>query len=140
MFRLGKQVESGLMALKALHESGQEGLSISGICRKHHFSKNTLAKIMQGLQNGEILKSSQGSRGGYTLAKPLEAISFYDFLEALGEIKPLQCRRQEAPCQIQETCTISSPLLKWERSLENHLKSTSVQDLLYDAQLKEVAL
>jgi|GEM_PF-583697 len=129
MFRFGKQVESALLALKALSEQKTQGLPISEICSKHGLSKNTLSKIMQSLQAAKILDSSQGLKGGYKLQRDLDFISFYEVLDALGEIKKLKCSEGES-CNLVENCSISSPLQNWEREFEQHLKATSLNKLL----------
>jgi Rrf2 family protein len=129
MFRFGKQVESALLALKALGELKGEGLPISEICAKHGLSKNTLSKIMQNLQSANILDSSLGLKGGYKLQRHLKDISFYDVLDALGEIKKLKCSNNET-CDLVQNCSISSPLQTWEKQFEESLKSTSMETLL----------
>lgn len=132
MFRFGKQVESALLAVKALSTSFGSGLSISEICLQHGISKNTLSKIMQNLQSHGLVSSSQGLKGGYRLSRPLEKIDFYSFLEALGEIKKLTCNENE-DCGLFKNCSISSPLLKWEKKMEQELKSTSLKELLVES-------
>lgn len=129
MFRFGKQVESALLALKALSEHKESGLAISEISIKFGLSRNTLSKIMQSLQTSKILASSQGLKGGYKLQRGLELISFYEVLDALGEIKKLKCSDGDA-CNLVENCSISSPLKKWERDFEQSLKATSLAKLL----------
>ena len=91
--------------------------------------KNTLSKAMQSLQTHKIISSSQGLKGGYTLKKDLNEISFYDFLEALGEIKRLTCHEKEE-CTLFKNCTISSPLLKWEKKAEQYLRETNLAELI----------
>jgi len=129
MFRFGKQVESALLALKALSGLKGEGLAISEICLKHGLSKNTLSKVMQNLHAAKILESSQGLRGGYKLQRNLRLISFYEVLDALGEIKKLKCTNNET-CDLVQNCSISSPLQIWEKRFEENLKSTSLYELL----------
>ncbi len=131
MFRLGRQVESALLAIKALNEAFGEDVSISDICLKFGLSKNTLSKVMQSLSNSKLIESSRGIRGGYKLLQPLSKISFFQVLDSLGEIKNLSCRKNNS-CSLFKNCSISSPLIQWERSFENHLKSTFLNKLLYE--------
>ena len=44
-----------------------------------------LRKLMTGLAKSGLIVSEQGKFGGYRIARPLEAISFMDILEAGGE-------------------------------------------------------
>lgn len=131
MFRLGRQVESALLAIRAIDEMDGKETPISDICLKFGLSRNTLAKVMQSLSAQNIVESTQGTRGGYKLSSSLDKISFFQVLEALGEIKNLKCRHGES-CSLSGNCSISSPLIKWELNFENHLKSTFLSELLYD--------
>ncbi len=131
MFRLGRQVESALLAVKALNEASGKDVPISDICLNYGLSKNTLSKIMQSLSAHKLIESSQGTRGGYKLMQPLNETSFFELLDALGEIKNLKCREGDS-CSLSENCSISSPLIKWELNFENHLKNTFLDELLYE--------
>ncbi len=131
MFRLGRQVESALLAIKGIAEMNGKEIPISEICLKYGLSKNTLSKALQALASHNIVQSAQGTRGGYKLKIPLKEVSFFQVLEALGEIKRLKCRIGES-CSLSGNCSISSPLMKWELNFENHLKSTFLSELLYD--------
>ena len=128
MFKLGKQVETALIALKDLHEN-PEGVSVSSIAEKKSLSKNTLSKLLQNLMNKGFLLSAQGIRGGYKLVCPIEEISFYDLLIALNEIKPLTCTTKVG-CAFEKQCSIKSPLQCWENRFLNFLKETSIKDLV----------
>lgn len=132
MIRLGRQVESALIAIKALNEAFGSDVPISDICLKYGLSKNTLSKIMQSLSSSKLIESSQGIRGGYKITTPVEEMNFFDVLDSLGEIKNLKCRGDES-CTLSQNCSISSPLIKWELKFEEHLKNTPISELLYDS-------
>jgi Rrf2 family protein len=128
VFKLGKQVETALMALKELHEN-PKGVSISAIAEKNSLSKNTLSKLLQTLMSEGHLVSAQGVKGGYKLVKPLQNMSFYELLNSLDEIKPLMCST-DIGCALEENCQIQSPLKAWEFRFMDFLKETSVLDLI----------
>lgn len=128
MFKVGKQVETALLALQEL-DASTSGTSISSICEKHKLSKNTLSKVLQILLNSGHLRSAQGVKGGYSLKRPLSEISFFELLTELNEVKRLTCHFNDE-CELQDTCTIKSPLKEWESKFENFLKSTPVSDLV----------
>lgn len=138
MFRLGRQVESALLAVKALYEANGGDVPVSDICSKYGLSKNSLAKVMQSLSSHNLIESSQGTRGGYKLKEQIESLSFYQVLDALGEIRNLKCRDNNETCSLSENCSISSPLIKWEKSFEDHLKDTKVLSLIYETPTPEI--
>ncbi len=134
MLKLGKQIETSLIALKSL-EMNPKGLSISDIAMSHKLSKNSLSKILQNLVNQGILVSTQGLKGGYTLIKPTKEINFYDLLVALDELKPLTCLTK-AGCESEDHCSIKSPLKEWDKRFSKFLTETCVEDLIFSEEEK----
>jgi len=115
MFKVGKQVETALLALKEL-ELNSNTASITSIAEKYGLSKNTLSKILQTLIGSGHLMSVQGTKGGYRLQRPLAEISFFELLTELNEVKQLTCNSLNG-CEIQSTCTIQSPLKKMGKKI-----------------------
>jgi len=134
MLKLGKQVETALMALKDLSEN-PGGVSISFIAEKNSLSKNTLSKLMQTLMNKSFLVSAQGVKGGYKLLRPINEISFFDLLLALDEIKPLTCTT-DLGCVLEDQCSIKSPLRLWEKRFLDFLRETTIEDLTFEQAVK----
>jgi len=79
-----RTADYGLLALTYL--ALQEGRVCyrNEIARRFRISKAMLAKILQRLRRGGILRSHVGVRGGYSLARPAESISLAEVLAALG--------------------------------------------------------
>jgi Rrf2 family protein len=51
-----------------------------------------LEHLVQRLRRAGLVESTRGAHGGYTLARPPEAISMADVVKALeGEIAPIEC-------------------------------------------------
>lgn len=134
MLKLGKQIETSLIALKSL-EMNPEGLSISDIAINHKLSKNSLSKILQNLVNQGILTSTQGLKGGYKLIRPTKEINFYDLLMALDELKPLTCLTEKG-CDSEDHCSIKSPLKEWDKRFSKFLTETCVEDLIFSEEEK----
>ena len=70
-----------------------------------------LEHLVQRLRRAELVESRRGAQGGYSLARPAEAITMAEVVAALeGEIAPIECitadadgavvcaREGEAPC------------------------------------------
>jgi Rrf2 family protein len=83
--KLSFQEEYGLRCLLQVARQDQgESLTIPELARLEGISAPNVAKFMRILRQGGLVKSTRGQAGGYALARPAEAISVKEALEALG--------------------------------------------------------
>jgi Rrf2 family protein len=83
--KLSFQEEYGLRCLLQVARRDQgESLTIPQLARLEGISAPNVAKFMRILRQGGLVKSTRGQAGGYALARPAEAISVKEALEALG--------------------------------------------------------
>jgi Rrf2 family transcriptional regulator, iron-sulfur cluster assembly transcription factor len=64
----------------AAHTAVGKAISISHISKRHSLSHSYLELIFSQLKAARFIKSHRGPRGGYSLAKKVEDISFYDVM------------------------------------------------------------
>lgn len=70
----------------------------------------TVSKVLKILTQGGILKSHQGSKGGYSLAKPTDRITAAEIIEAIeGPVAITECSSAEG-CD--RNCAVSP---SWKR-------------------------
>lgn len=70
----------------------------------------TVSKVLKILTQGGILQSHQGSKGGYSLARPADQISAAEIIEAVeGPVAITDCSSAEG-CE--RNCVVSS---SWKR-------------------------
>lgn len=83
--KLSTQEEYGLRLLLQLAREGvAASLTIGELSRREGISSPNVAKIMRVLRRGGLVKSLRGQAGGYTIARPAEAISVGEALTILG--------------------------------------------------------
>lgn len=67
----------------------------------------TVSKVLKILTQGKILKSHQGSKGGYSLARPANQITAAEVVEAIeGPVALTECSSAEGcdrDCQVSES-------------------------------------
>mgnify|MGYP000921568562 CR=1 FL=1 len=73
----------GLAAMISLGLNQPNKLSSTIISEKLGLSKIYLEQVLTLLKKANLIVSEKGANGGYTLAKPLNAISSYDILYAI---------------------------------------------------------
>ena len=88
MLRLSKKTDYALMAMKHLAlqsaaSGGAGAASAREIAEHYDIPIELLAKILQRLARRGLLTSHQGTRGGYSLARPATVISVADVIQAV---------------------------------------------------------
>ena len=103
---------------------------VSEISRYQHIPETFLAKIFQRLSKAGLLRSSRGSKGGFSLGKPAGSITMREVIEAIdGPIALNRCLRREGECAEEELCPIYQVWSKAQQQLLEILDSTTLEDL-----------
>jgi Rrf2 family protein len=150
--KLSTQEEYGLRCLLQLGRRGDAGtITIPELSQFEGLSQANVAKLMRVLRRGGLVRSTRGQAGGYTLARPAEAISVGEVLAVLGgrffdpgfcdrhtglsdlcthlgdcSIRPVFRQLQEAIDQVLRGLTLKS-LLCTEREMSGFVPMSSVQ-------------
>lgn len=112
-------------------------IGIKDLAQLHHLSETYLSKIFTKLRKAGIVRSVQGVKGGYELAKKPEAISFWDIVEAIeGASYQFQCaeiRQHNALSSAEDAtytqdcpCLIKVVMTQAEDEMRNFLKQKSL--------------
>lgn len=104
MFKISSQSDYGLLFLSYL-SAEKDFVSLSYLVKKTKLPGRFLARIAAQLVKNKIIKSREGKKGGYKLAKRLDKITLYDFLRIFeGELKILKCFNQDYYCRYEKIC------------------------------------
>ena len=102
--KLSKRGEYALRAIIDLgvaQELGRPLLSISELSGKEQIPATFLEQILFQLRTAGYVTSARGKRGGYSLARPLDAVRFGEIIRLIdGPLAPIRCVSQMAyaPC------------------------------------------
>ena len=129
--QISRRVDYGLRAV--IYLSAQEPekcCSIAEIARQQGVPRKFLEKIIQDLIRCGLIKSKRGSLGGYTLARPGDAISFYDVIEAIeGPISVNACLDEALGCDQLPRCTMLGVWNEVQRGIIEVLGRTTIAGL-----------
>jgi Rrf2 family protein len=126
--RSGEYGLRGLLFLAQRHSEGY--ILVSQISKYQHIPESFLAKIFQRLSKAGLLRSSRGSKGGFSLGKPAGSITMREVIEAIdGPIALNRCLRWEGECDEEGLCPIHRVWSKAQGQLLKILDSTTVEDL-----------
>lgn len=140
--QLKNQVEWALHCCALLAGLPQDRyLPTRALAEFHGVPKEYLSKALQGLSSAGIVTSTLGPSGGYRLAKPVEAITFLDIVEAVeGDTRTFVCTeiRRNNPCRPAhcpsdaKPCTIARIMWQADRAWRDSLAAVRLSDLLKD--------
>jgi len=124
--------EYGLKGLLFLARQPSEKLVlVSEISKLQNIPETFLAKIFQRLSKAGVLRSSRGSKGGFSLGKPAASITMREVIEAIdGPIVLNRCLRREGECEEDEICPIYQVWSKAQQQLLEILDRTTMEDLV----------
>ena len=135
--KLSANEEYGVRCLVRLGYAGHagEGLTIPEISQAEGVSPAYAAKILRVLRKGGFVKAARGKEGGYTLARPAEAIVIGDVIDALGGrlFESNFCDShagQAAICTRSVDCSVRSLWRAVQVAVDQVLSKATLRDLL----------
>jgi Rrf2 family protein len=130
---LGNQVEWALHSMSILASLPTGVLaSAATLAELYELPKAYLQKSLQALSAAGLVETVPGQKGGYRLARPAEAITFLDVVEAVeGKQVSFRCAeiRRQGPCAApvrpgDRLCDIAAIMYEadeaWRASLRRH--------------------
>lgn len=134
MVRLSKKAEYGLIAIRHIAaKSHGDVVTAKEIAEEYGVPYELLSKVLQKLTRSGLIVSTQGMRGGYSLAKNPNDISVSMIINAIEGTSPAiaQCMT-EGPhsCDVFSVCTIKSPLSKVQANIENAFSSMTLAQIV----------
>ncbi|MCD6249051.1 MAG: Rrf2 family transcriptional regulator [candidate division Zixibacteria bacterium] len=129
--------EYGLRCLVALARLGpDEQASITEIAEMEGLSVAYTSKLLSILRKKGLVTAIRGRGGGFTIALPLNQISLYDVLVALGGplIDPHHCEKRSGQleqCVHLKSCSVQDVLGGLAGYIQEFLTDTSLQDIAF---------
>ena len=113
--------------------------TISFFAKDNRLSEGYAAKLFRELVRAGLVESHPGVKGGYTLTREPERISFLQVVEAVdGPLKVTRCLLSQSRCVRQDRCTIYCNLLDTNAKLREQLGKFHI-GMVRDEILTEVA-
>jgi Rrf2 family protein len=131
MLKLTKKADYGLIAMRHLAGSAHMGAcSAKDLAKLYSIPQEALAKILQRLKNAKLLRSQQGTNGGYVLARDARGISALEVILAIeGPLFITSCSTTRGECGQSVRCTVREPLRKLSRTIEDVLAKLTIWEL-----------
>ncbi len=130
--QITRQADYAMRAVLYLAELGPDHrASTSRIAEEKKIPPSFLAKIVSQLSVAGLLQTFRGARGGVSLARSPEEISFLEVVEAIdGPILLNECTIDESSCSFGETCMLRPVFCEAQAELVNRLDSMTFANAL----------
>ena len=128
MFKLSRKVEYALMAVTYFKKNNRL-ISVRDISNELHVPFDTVSKVLQILNNKNIVGAEKGINGGYFLKADLKQINLYDFCYII-EQKEFLRSCNDRPCELMSKCNIYSSINGLNHLVFQFFKQISILDIL----------
>ncbi len=135
--QITRQADYAVRAMVYLAQLGPDERAATGqIAQEKSIPPSFLAKIVSQLSVAGLLQTSRGARGGVSLAKPAEAISLLDVIEAIdGPIQLNDCVANNVSCTYDEDCPLKPVWCDAQKLLVDHLSKANFAQFAQTAAL-----
>jgi Rrf2 family iron-sulfur cluster assembly transcriptional regulator len=129
--RLNKAGEYAVRCVMHLAAKGNgKVISRREVARAMEIPEPFLAKIARQLTLAGILRVTQGSRGGYRLARDPEELTLLDVVEAMmGEIHLNECMCRPRSCKRSPTCPTHRVWKQANQQLRSTLRNATIAQI-----------
>ena len=105
--RLTHLADYAVVMMTAAARQPAQRWSAASLASETGVPQATAQKLMQLLARADLITGQRGAGGGYMLARPIEAISLADIIEAVeGPIAMTQCSDGSNDCALDANCRI----------------------------------
>ncbi|MFO1519151.1 MAG: Rrf2 family transcriptional regulator [bacterium] len=134
MIHFNRKTEYALLAMEHMIRKESQGTPLTNtreISETCHIPYPLLAKVLQKLAVKGLIKSVQGTKGGYVLAKRPTDISVAHIVEIFdGPFAVAECfNGEKITCPQWDGCLIKSPFYELNHKIYNLLAQTTIADL-----------
>jgi Rrf2 family protein len=127
IMQITRQADYAVRAMVYLAQKEPDHRAPTGtIAKEKRIPPSFLAKIVSQLSVAGLLQTSRGAHGGVMLAKPAEAISLLDVVEAIdGPILLNDCVGESKSCEYDEDCPLKPVWCDAQKLLLDHLSKAT---------------
>ena len=130
--QITRQADYAMRAVAYLANLGPDKrAATSQIAEEQQIPPSFLAKIVSQLSVAGLLQTSRGARGGVSLARTPDDISFLEVVEAIdGPILINECVVDHNACTFGDSCALRPVFCDAQADLVNRLEATSFETVI----------
>jgi FeS assembly SUF system regulator len=131
MIRVAKLTDYGIALMTRLAQEPAGSVTARDLAEALGLPLPTVSKLLKLLARQELLHSQRGAKGGYTLARPAEAITLAELVGALeGPLAVTECASDAGcTCEIETTCDVRDNWGWINRQVINALENVTLREM-----------
>jgi FeS assembly SUF system regulator len=130
MLRIAKLTDYATVLMVRLAREPTHCFSAGQLADELRMPLPTVAKLLKRLLQAQLLTSSRGAGGGYTLAHVPHAISVADVVSAIeGPVALTECARGQGSCALEQGCATRANWQLISRAVRVALEAVSLADM-----------
>lgn len=132
MLRISKIIDYGTLILTHMGNDPGRIFSASELAQTLGLGQPTVSKVLKLLNQSNIVVSTRGAHGGYSLARPASEISIAQIIDALDD-QPFgltECVATPGACAVESDCQVRSNWQQISDIVRRTLEDVSVADML----------
>lgn len=114
-------------------------VTLAGIAERQKISLSYLEQLFGKLRRNHLVASTRGPGGGYTLAKPLAAVSVADIISAVDEPLDATSCGGRGNCHDEHPCMTHNLWMSLNTRMHEYLNSVNLDDLVRQQGVKGCA-
>jgi len=130
LLRLSKLTDYGTVVLSQMAREPARLHAAAELATSVHLAAPTVSKLLKLFARAGIVSSHRGARGGYSLARPAEAITAVQIIDAIeGPVAITQCSMSHSRCGIEAVCGIGHNWQRISLAIRDSLKNVTLAQL-----------
>jgi FeS assembly SUF system regulator len=131
MLRVSRLTDYATVVMTCIAAHPADVLSTAQIAEEARLELPTVSKLLKMLGHAGLVESFRGVNGGYRLARPAEAISLADIVEAMeGPIGMTACSTAEGQCERHSQCGVSGSWRSVSGAIDGVLRAMTLAQML----------
>ena len=133
MLRVTRLTDYATVVLTVLAARPDAVLSASELAERAGLEVPTVSKLLKPLAQAGLVEGFRGAHGGYRLARPADAISLVEIVEAMeGPLAMTECSLDHGECGISGKCGVRGNWRRINDVVAAALRSVSLAQMLGD--------
>ncbi|SDK74701.1 RrF2 family transcriptional regulator [Natronincola ferrireducens] len=130
IIHISEMVSIALHSMVVIANANKELLNVKKIAQTTGASESHLSKVLQRLVKANFIRSVRGPKGGFTLSKPPNKITFLDIYEVMeGSLTTTQCPTNCEACSF-ESCIFGGVPEKLNQEFIEYLRNKKLSDFI----------
>lgn len=132
MLRISKLTDYAIVILGEMASRVGDTHTASGLAESTGVTITTVSKILKALAKREIVRSTRGAKGGYSLTRAPEHTTVAAVIKALeGPIALTECEGERGGCEQSSSCHARSSWDVINRAVRTALDSVTLADMIH---------